>query len=113
VPATWVLYALAIHGLERLGTELDAGLAPWLTPMSRASARSDKPATPVCPSVRSALDSSSARRLPWWYGVAGSVMASSSRAEAIWPPANAVRPGARFVCVKDPEGNLIELVQPA
>jgi predicted enzyme related to lactoylglutathione lyase len=40
-------------------------------------------------------------------------MASSSRAEAIWPPANAVRPGARFVCVKDPEGNLIELVQPA
>ncbi|GAA3438532.1 VOC family protein [Kutzneria kofuensis] len=28
-------------------------------------------------------------------------------------PAPAVRPGARFAYVKDPEGNLLELVQPA
>jgi predicted enzyme related to lactoylglutathione lyase len=34
-------------------------------------------------------------------------------AEAVWPPAAAVRPGARFAYVKDPEGNLIELIQPA
>ncbi|MQY22210.1 VOC family protein [Nocardia macrotermitis] len=34
-------------------------------------------------------------------------------AEAIWPPADAVHPGARFAYVKDPEGNLIELIQPA
>jgi catechol 2,3-dioxygenase-like lactoylglutathione lyase family enzyme len=32
-------------------------------------------------------------------------------AEAIWPPADAVQPGARFAYVKDPEGNLIELIQ--
>ena len=30
----------------------------------------------------------------------------------VWPPAGAVQPGARFAYVKDPEGNLIELVQP-
>jgi catechol 2,3-dioxygenase-like lactoylglutathione lyase family enzyme len=34
-------------------------------------------------------------------------------AEAVWPPAAAVQPGARFAYVKDPEGNLIELIQPA
>jgi catechol 2,3-dioxygenase-like lactoylglutathione lyase family enzyme len=34
-------------------------------------------------------------------------------AEPIWPPADAVAPGARFAYVKDPEGNLIELIQPA
>lgn len=28
-------------------------------------------------------------------------------------PADAVRPGARFAYVKDPEGNLLELIQPA
>jgi catechol 2,3-dioxygenase-like lactoylglutathione lyase family enzyme len=31
---------------------------------------------------------------------------------AVWPPAAAVQPGARFAYVKDPEGNLIELIQP-
>ncbi|MFC0430740.1 VOC family protein [Kutzneria buriramensis] len=30
----------------------------------------------------------------------------------VWPPADAVEPGARFAYVKDPEGNLIELIQP-
>jgi catechol 2,3-dioxygenase-like lactoylglutathione lyase family enzyme len=30
---------------------------------------------------------------------------------AVWPPAPAVQPGARFAYVKDPEGNLIELIQ--
>lgn len=33
-------------------------------------------------------------------------------AQPVWPPADAVRPGARFGYVKDPEGNLIELIQP-
>jgi catechol 2,3-dioxygenase-like lactoylglutathione lyase family enzyme len=32
---------------------------------------------------------------------------------AVWPPADAVQPGARFAYVKDPEGNLIELIQPS
>jgi catechol 2,3-dioxygenase-like lactoylglutathione lyase family enzyme len=32
--------------------------------------------------------------------------------QAVWPPADAVEPGARFAYVKDPEGNLIELIQP-
>ncbi|WP_405164465.1 VOC family protein [Nocardia sp. NBC_01499] len=30
----------------------------------------------------------------------------------VWPPAEAVQPGARFAYLKDPEGNLIELIQP-
>ncbi|WP_344313695.1 VOC family protein [Fodinicola feengrottensis] len=30
----------------------------------------------------------------------------------VWPPVDAVQPGARFAYVKDPEGNLIELIQP-
>jgi catechol 2,3-dioxygenase-like lactoylglutathione lyase family enzyme len=30
----------------------------------------------------------------------------------VWPPADAVQPGARFAYVKDPEGNLLELIQP-
>jgi catechol 2,3-dioxygenase-like lactoylglutathione lyase family enzyme len=34
-------------------------------------------------------------------------------ASEVWPPADAVAPGARFAYVKDPEGNLIELIQPA
>ncbi|WP_406637601.1 VOC family protein [Amycolatopsis sp. WGS_07] len=34
-------------------------------------------------------------------------------AQPVWPPADAVQPGARFAYVKDPEGNLIELIQPA
>jgi catechol 2,3-dioxygenase-like lactoylglutathione lyase family enzyme len=34
-------------------------------------------------------------------------------AQAVWPPADAVQAGARFAYVKDPEGNLIELIQPA
>lgn len=33
-------------------------------------------------------------------------------AQPVWPPAPAVQPGARFAYVKDPEGNLIELIQP-
>ncbi len=33
--------------------------------------------------------------------------------DAVWPPADAVQPGARFAYIKDPEGNLIELIQPA
>jgi catechol 2,3-dioxygenase-like lactoylglutathione lyase family enzyme len=32
--------------------------------------------------------------------------------QPVWPPADAVEPGARFAYVKDPEGNLIELIQP-
>jgi catechol 2,3-dioxygenase-like lactoylglutathione lyase family enzyme len=34
-------------------------------------------------------------------------------ATEVWPPADAVAPGTRFAYVKDPEGNLIELIQPA
>ncbi|MCU1481533.1 MAG: glyoxalase [Subtercola sp.] len=34
-------------------------------------------------------------------------------AKEVSPPAEAVRPGARFAYVKDPEGNLLELIQPA
>ena len=34
-------------------------------------------------------------------------------ATEVWAPADAVAPGARFAYVKDPEGNLIELIQPA
>jgi catechol 2,3-dioxygenase-like lactoylglutathione lyase family enzyme len=34
-------------------------------------------------------------------------------ASEVWAPADAVAPGARFAYVKDPEGNLIELIQPA
>jgi catechol 2,3-dioxygenase-like lactoylglutathione lyase family enzyme len=37
---------------------------------------------------------------------------TANGAEPIWPPADAVAPGARFAYVKDPEGNLIELIQP-
>ncbi len=33
-------------------------------------------------------------------------------AELVSPPAPAVQPGARFAYVKDPEGNLVELIQP-
>jgi catechol 2,3-dioxygenase-like lactoylglutathione lyase family enzyme len=33
-------------------------------------------------------------------------------AQPVWPPADAVQPGTRFAYVKDPEGNLIELIQP-
>lgn len=28
-----------------------------------------------------------------------------------WPPADAVRPGDRFACIHDPEGNLLELIE--
>jgi catechol 2,3-dioxygenase-like lactoylglutathione lyase family enzyme len=34
-------------------------------------------------------------------------------AQPVWPPADAVQPDARFGYVKDPEGNLIELIQSA
>jgi catechol 2,3-dioxygenase-like lactoylglutathione lyase family enzyme len=34
-------------------------------------------------------------------------------ASEVSAPAAAVRPGARFAYVKDPEGNLLELIQPA
>jgi len=37
---------------------------------------------------------------------------TESGAQPVWPPAPAVQPGARFAYVKDPEGNLLELVQP-
>ncbi|WP_043717299.1 VOC family protein [Kutzneria sp. 744] len=36
-----------------------------------------------------------------------------SGATEVSAPAPAVRPGARFAYVKDPEGNLLELIQPA
>lgn len=36
---------------------------------------------------------------------------TTSGGTAVWPPAAAVQPGARFAYVKDPEGNLIELIQ--
>ena len=32
--------------------------------------------------------------------------------QSVWPPAAAVQPGARFAYVMDPEGNLLELIQP-
>ena len=37
---------------------------------------------------------------------------TAAGAASVWPPADAVEPGARFAYVKDPEGNLIELIQP-
>lgn len=37
---------------------------------------------------------------------------SASPGEAVSPPGPAVQPGARFAYVKDPEGNLLELIQP-
>lgn len=33
-------------------------------------------------------------------------------AQPVWPPAPAIQPGARFAYVKDPEGNLLELIEP-
>jgi catechol 2,3-dioxygenase-like lactoylglutathione lyase family enzyme len=36
-----------------------------------------------------------------------------SGATEVSAPAPAIRPGARFAYVKDPEGNLLELIQPA
>ncbi|GAA5194251.1 hypothetical protein GCM10023322_58140 [Rugosimonospora acidiphila] len=40
-----------------------------------------------------------------------SVLAAGAR--EVSAPADAVRPGMRFAYVKDPEGNLLELIQPA
>jgi predicted enzyme related to lactoylglutathione lyase len=37
----------------------------------------------------------------------------SAGAGEVSAPADAVRPGMRFAYVKDPEGNLLELIQPA
>jgi catechol 2,3-dioxygenase-like lactoylglutathione lyase family enzyme len=37
---------------------------------------------------------------------------SAAGAEPVSPPAPAVQPGARFAYVRDPEGNLLELIQP-
>lgn len=37
----------------------------------------------------------------------------SAGADIVSPPADAVRPGQRFAYVRDPEGNLLELIQPA
>jgi catechol 2,3-dioxygenase-like lactoylglutathione lyase family enzyme len=37
---------------------------------------------------------------------------TSAGGQPVWPPAAAVQPGARFAYVKDPEGNLLELIQP-
>jgi catechol 2,3-dioxygenase-like lactoylglutathione lyase family enzyme len=37
---------------------------------------------------------------------------SAAPGQAVSPPAPAVQPGARFAYVKDPEGNLLELIQP-
>jgi len=36
---------------------------------------------------------------------------STGGGAGVWPPAPAVKPGARFAYVKDPEGNLLELIQ--
>jgi catechol 2,3-dioxygenase-like lactoylglutathione lyase family enzyme len=36
---------------------------------------------------------------------------SAEGAEPVSPPASAVQPGARFAYVRDPEGNLLELIQ--
>jgi catechol 2,3-dioxygenase-like lactoylglutathione lyase family enzyme len=38
---------------------------------------------------------------------------TSLGARAVSSPAPAVRPGSRFAYVRDPEGNLLELIQPA
>jgi catechol 2,3-dioxygenase-like lactoylglutathione lyase family enzyme len=40
------------------------------------------------------------------------VAITAAGATPVWPPADAVQPGSRFAYVKDPEGNLIELIQP-
>jgi catechol 2,3-dioxygenase-like lactoylglutathione lyase family enzyme len=37
---------------------------------------------------------------------------SAAPGRPVSPPAPAVEPGARFAYVKDPEGNLLELIQP-
>jgi catechol 2,3-dioxygenase-like lactoylglutathione lyase family enzyme len=37
---------------------------------------------------------------------------SAAGAQEVSPPAPAVQPGARFAYVRDPEGNLLELIQP-
>src|SRR3954447_18521247 len=42
--------------------------APWLTPTSRASSRSDSALVPPRARAVSARSSSASRRLPWWYG---------------------------------------------
>lgn len=36
---------------------------------------------------------------------------ASSEGGAVWPPAPGVQPGSRFAYVRDPEGNLIELIE--
>jgi catechol 2,3-dioxygenase-like lactoylglutathione lyase family enzyme len=38
---------------------------------------------------------------------------AAAGAQTVWPPADAATAGARFAYVKDPEGNLLELIQPA
>jgi catechol 2,3-dioxygenase-like lactoylglutathione lyase family enzyme len=38
---------------------------------------------------------------------------STAGAQWVSPPAPALQPGARFAFVRDPEGNLLELIQPA
>jgi catechol 2,3-dioxygenase-like lactoylglutathione lyase family enzyme len=38
---------------------------------------------------------------------------SAAGAESVSPPAPAVQPGARFAYVRDPEGNLLEVIQSA
>jgi catechol 2,3-dioxygenase-like lactoylglutathione lyase family enzyme len=38
---------------------------------------------------------------------------STAGAQWVSPPAAALQPGARFAFVRDPEGNLLELIQPA
>jgi hypothetical protein len=52
---------LAIGEMTRRG-------APWLTPTSRASSRSDSSCTPRLRTVRAACSSGALRRLLWWYG---------------------------------------------
>jgi catechol 2,3-dioxygenase-like lactoylglutathione lyase family enzyme len=37
---------------------------------------------------------------------------SAADAQSVSPPAPAVQPGAKFAYVRDPEGNLLELIQP-
>jgi predicted enzyme related to lactoylglutathione lyase len=41
-----------------------------------------------------------------------SIRRSAVGAQPVWSPAPAVQPGARFAYVLDPEGNLLELIQP-
>jgi catechol 2,3-dioxygenase-like lactoylglutathione lyase family enzyme len=62
------------------------------------------------------LDAASALGFGHWALSVGDLDAAFAAITAaggtsVWPPADAVQPGARFAYVKDPEDNLIELIQ--